>query len=110
MNLSLTYIDYFFYSKYYCGCPTASATGSTGEDKGCSVSDGTMFGSVEGGATFTSNPGYTPSTGWATSSWRVPSAMFARRASITHCAETCSATHCACGSKLSPREWMSSTL
>ena len=78
MNLSLTYIDYFIYSKYYCGCPVASAAGSNDEDKSYAISDGTTFGSVEGRATFTSNPGYTPSTGWATSSWRVPSAMLAR--------------------------------
>ena len=68
MNLSLTYIDCFFYSKYYCGYPVASATDSTGEDKGCSVSDGTMFGSVGGGTMFASDPASTPSIGWMRSS------------------------------------------
>ena len=32
MNLSFTYAKYF-YSNFYYGCPTASATGSTGEDE-----------------------------------------------------------------------------
>ena len=68
------------------------------------------FGSVEGGATFTSNLGSTPSIGWAMSSWRVPSATLTWRASITHCAETCSATNYVCGSKLSLSEWMSAAL
>ena len=68
MNLSLTYIDYFFYSNNYYGCPTTSATGSTGEDKGCLVSDGMTFGSVGGRMTFASYPGSTPSVGWVTSS------------------------------------------
>ena len=36
--------------------------------------------------------------------------MSTRRASITHYAETCSATNFACGSKLSPSYWMSSAL
>ena len=36
--------------------------------------------------------------------------MFARCASITHYVETCSATNFACGSKLSPSDWMSSVL
>ena len=60
MNLSLTYIDYFFYSKYYYGYP---ATSATGEDKGYSVSDGTTFGLVRGGMTFASDLGSTPSIG-----------------------------------------------
>ena len=49
-NLSLTFADYF-YSKYYCGHPTASADSANDEDKGCSLSDGTMFGSIRGGMT-----------------------------------------------------------
>ena len=36
--------------------------------------------------------------------------MSSQRASITHYAETCSATNLACGSKLSPSDWMSSVL
>ena len=36
--------------------------------------------------------------------------MLARRCSITHCAETCSATIYAHGSKLSPSTWMASGL
>ena len=67
MNLSFTYAKYF-YSNFYCGGSAASATGSTGEDEGCSVSDGTTFGSVRGRAMFASDPGSTPSTGWAMSS------------------------------------------
>ena len=62
-NLSFTYADYF-YSKYYCGRPTALADGVTNEDRGCSLSDGAMFGSVGGGATLASDPTSTPSTGW----------------------------------------------
>ena len=36
--------------------------------------------------------------------------MSSRRTSITHYAETCSATNLACGSKLSPSDWISSVL
>ena len=36
--------------------------------------------------------------------------MSSRRASVTHCAETCSDTNLACGSKLSLSDWMSSVL
>ena len=45
MNLSFTYADYF-YSKFYYGCPVASADGVIDEDKGCSLSDGATFGSI----------------------------------------------------------------
>ena len=62
MNLSFTYANYF-YSKYYCGRPTASADGVTDEDKGCSLSDGATFGSVGGRTTLASDPASTPSTG-----------------------------------------------
>ena len=48
MNLSFTYTD-CFYSKFYCGRPATSVDGMVDEDKGCSLSDGMMFGSVEGG-------------------------------------------------------------
>ena len=67
MNLSFTCANYF-YSKYYCGHPTASADSANDEDKGCSLSDGAMFGSVGGGATLASDPTSTPSTGWMMSS------------------------------------------
>ena len=76
-NLSVTYAKYF-YSNFCCGCTAASATGSTGEDKGYSVSDGTMFGSVRAGAMFVSDQGSMPSTGWMMSSWPAPSAAFAQ--------------------------------
>ena len=109
MNLSFSYAKYF-YSNFYYGRPVASADGSTGEDGGCSVSYGTTFGSIRGGVTFTSNLGSTPSIGWVTSSWYVPSVVFARRASITYYAETCSATIYAHGSKLSLSTWMASRL
>ena len=59
---------------------------------------------------FAPDLGSTPFAGWATSSWHMPSAAFTRRASITHCVETCSATNYAHGSNLSPSYWMSSTL
>ena len=45
MNLSFTFTN-CFYSKNYCGCPTASADSSVDEDKGCSPSEGTTFGLV----------------------------------------------------------------
>ena len=109
MNLSFTCANYF-YSKYYYGRPVASADGATGEGRGCSLSGWMMFSSVGGGAMFTFDPGSTPSTSWATSTRLVPSAVFAQRASITHCTETCSTTNCACGSKLSPSAWMASVL
>ena len=66
MNLSFTYANYF-YSKFYCGSPVASADGATYEDKGCSFSDGVTFGSVGGRTTPASNPASTPSVGWMTS-------------------------------------------
>ena len=74
MNLSFTYPNYFN-SKFYCGCSVASADGPTDEDKGCSLSDGTTFGSVRGGTMLASDPASTPSVGWMTSSWCTPSAM-----------------------------------
>ena len=67
MNLSFTFTNYF-YSKFYCGRPVASADGTIAKDKGCSLSDGTTFGSVGGGTTLASNPVSTPSAGWMTSS------------------------------------------
>ena len=67
MNLSFTYVDYF-YSKFHCGRPVASADGTTDEDKGCSPSDGATFGSVRGGTTLASDPASTPSIGWMISS------------------------------------------
>ena len=66
-NLSFTYANYF-YSKFYCGRPAASADGTTDEDKGCSLSDGATFGSVGGGTMLTSDPSTTPPAGWMTSS------------------------------------------
>ena len=62
MNLSLTYTN-CFYSKFYCGCPAASADGLVDKDKGCSLSGGTMFGSVGGRTTLVSDPVSTPSIG-----------------------------------------------
>ena len=67
MNLSFTHID-FFYSKFYCGCPAASADGTVDEDRGCPLSDETMFGSVRGETTLASNPVSTLSIGWMASS------------------------------------------
>ena len=67
MNLSFTYADYF-YSKYYRGHPTASADSANDEDKGCSLSDGAMFGSVRGRMMLTSDLASTPSIGWMMSS------------------------------------------
>ena len=62
MNLSFTYANYF-YSKFYCGRPAASADVTVDEDKGCSLSDGMTFGSVGGGTTLISDPVSTPSAG-----------------------------------------------
>ena len=109
MNLTFTFANYF-YSKYYYGRLAASADDATDEDKGCSLSDRATFGSVGGRTTLASDPVSTPSIGWMTSSWRTPSATLEQRASITHCAETCSATIYAYGTKLFPSTWMASTL
>ena len=109
MNLSFTYADYF-YSKFYYGRPVASADGAVDKDKGCSLADGMTFGSVGDGTMLVFNPISTPCVGWMTSSWRTPSAMLARRASITHYMETCLATICTYGTKLSPSAWMASTV
>ena len=54
MNLLFTYTD-CFYSKFYCGRSAALADGLVDEDKGCSLSDGTTFGSVRGGTTLASD-------------------------------------------------------
>ena len=62
MNLSFTYAKYF-YSNFYCGRPAASANGATGEDKGCSPSDGETFDLFRGGTTSASDPSSTPSIG-----------------------------------------------
>ena len=62
MNLSFTFTN-CFYSKNYCGHPTALADGSVDEDKGCSPFDRTVFGSVGGGMTLAPDPVPTPSTG-----------------------------------------------
>ena len=59
---------------------------------------------------FASNSVSTPSIGWTTSSRHTSSAMDERRASITHCAVTCSTTIYACGTKLSPNAWISTAL
>ena len=67
MNLSFTYTN-CFYSKFYCGCPAASVDGTIDEDKGCSLSDGTMFGSVGGRTMLASDMVSTPSAGWMASS------------------------------------------
>ena len=61
-NLSFTFAD-CFYPKFYYGRPVASADGATDEDKGCSLSDGAMFGLVGGGTTLASDPASTPSVG-----------------------------------------------
>ena len=61
MNPSFTYAKYFYFT-YYCGYPTASAAGATGEGKGCSLSGTATLGSVRGGAMFASDPGSAPST------------------------------------------------
>ena len=75
-NLSFTFTNRF-YSKNYCGRPTASVDGTVDKDKGCSLSDRAMFGLVGGRRMFASDPSSTPSTGWVTSSGCVPSAMLA---------------------------------
>ena len=93
------YLFLLFHANY--GYLTASAVGTTGESRGCSSSGRTTFGSELGSMPF---------VGSATSAWCAPSVVFARRASITHYVETCSATNCACGSKLSPSAWMASGL
>ena len=62
MNLSLIHIAYFYFT-IYCGCPVASTTDSTGENKGRSLFDWVTLGSVGGGATFASDLGYAPSVG-----------------------------------------------
>ncbi|XP_066333787.1 uncharacterized protein [Miscanthus floridulus] len=67
MNLSFTYTDCFYY-KFYCGRPVASADGTVDEDKDCSLSNRTTFGSVEGGTTVIFDLVSTPSIGWITSS------------------------------------------
>ena len=65
MNLSLTHIDFFYFTFY---CPVASAAGSVNEDKSCSVSGGTAFGSVKDGTMFDFDPGSAPYVGWTMSS------------------------------------------
>ena len=67
MNLSFTCADYF-YSKYYCDRPAASADGAVDKDKGYSLADGTMFGSIEGRTMLILDSASTPSIGWMTSS------------------------------------------
>ena len=62
MNLTITFADYF-YSKCYYGRSVALANGMIDEDKGCSLSDRTTFGSVGGGTTLASDPVSTPSAG-----------------------------------------------
>ena len=66
-NLSFTYTDRV-YSKNYCGRPAASADGAVDKDKGCSLADGTTFGSVGGGTMLVSDPASTPFAGWMMSS------------------------------------------
>ena len=61
-NLTFTYTNYI-YTKLYCGHPAASANGTADEDKGRSLSDGMMFGSVGGGTTLASDLVSTPSAG-----------------------------------------------
>ena len=67
MNLTFTFIDYF-YSKLYYDRPMALADGVTDEDKGCSLSDGATFSSVGGRTTLAFDPTSTPSVGWMMSS------------------------------------------
>ena len=68
------------------------------------------FGLVGGKMTLASDPAFAASVGWTTSSRRTSATMVERRASITHCTVTCSATTYACGTKLSPSVWISSML
>ena len=63
MNITFTFANYF-----YCGHPAASADGATDEDKGYSLSDRAMFGSVGGRTTLAFNLATTPSAGWVMSS------------------------------------------
>ena len=109
MNSSFTSTDYL-YSKLYYGHPASSSDGTVNEDEGSSLPIGMTFGSIGGGMTLASNLVSTSSIGWTTSSQRTSLAALERRASITHYAVTCSATTCACGTKLSPSAWISSTL
>ena len=74
MNLSFPYTD-CFYSKFYCGHPTASTDGTIDEDKGCSLADGTTFVSIGGWTMLVSDPVSTPPAGWMMSSWHTPLAM-----------------------------------
>ena len=68
MNLNfLLSLNYLYFTSYWTGL-AASAVGATDEGAGCSLLGGTTFGSVETGATFTSDPGSVPSIGWAASS------------------------------------------
>ena len=108
-NLSFTYSDYV-YSKFYCGRLAASADGTVDEDEGSSLPVRMTFGSIGGGMMLTFDLVSTPSTGWTTSSWCTSLSTLEWRASITHCAVTCSATICAYGTKLSPSAWISSML
>ena len=66
-NLTFTFADYF-YSKFYYSRPVASADGATDEDKGCSLSDGAVFGLVGGGTMLASDSASTRSVGWMTTS------------------------------------------
>ena len=110
MNLNfLCSLNYLYFTSYWTGS-AASAVGATDKGVGCSLHGGTTFGLVEVEATSTSDLGFVPFAGWATSSPGMLLAMSSWRTSITHYAETCSATNLVCGSKLSLSNWMSSVL
>ena len=87
-----------------------SADDAIDEDEGSSATVGTTFGSVRGGTMLASDLAYVAFVDYAMSSRRTSTATVERRASITHCMVTCSATTYVCGSKLSPSVWISSTL
>ena len=67
MNLTFTDTNYS-YSKYNCDRPAALADSMVDEDKGCSLFDGTTFGSIRGRAALAFDLVSTPSVGWKTSS------------------------------------------
>ena len=63
MNLNFLHLLNYLYFTNYWGGTAASAVGATDEGLGCSLPGWVTFGSVEGGAMSTSDPGSVPSAG-----------------------------------------------
>ena len=62
-NLNILHLlNYLYFTSYWAGS-MASAVGATGEGTGYSLPGGMTFGSVEGRAMSTSDPGSVPSIG-----------------------------------------------